>query len=92
MKLEITEPAQNDIRDIANHSRSEFGERQAEIYIQDIYKKLSMLADFPNLGHRRDDIPDGYKALRAAKEHIAVYRIEGETVYIVHRSYSLQRI
>ena len=88
MKLELTELAKEDIRDIASHGRMTHGEQQTEIYIQGIYERLVMLTDFPDIGHVRSDIPAGYKAIKVAASHIAIYRTQGDTVYIVRILYS----
>jgi toxin ParE1/3/4 len=88
MKLNITASAKRDIEDIFTDGFGKHGETQVRSYVQNIYAKLSMLIDFPYLGHGRDDIPDTHRAVRAEKEHIAIYRINNNIVHIVRILYS----
>jgi toxin ParE1/3/4 len=87
MKLNITASAKRDIEDIFTDGLGKQGESQARSYIQNIYAKLHMLLDFPYLGHMRADIPDTHRAIRAEKDHIAVYRIDNDIIHIVRILY-----
>jgi plasmid stabilization system protein ParE len=87
MNLEITEPAQQDFNDILQYGHDTYGERRARDYAASIYSKLYALCDFPNLGHSRNDIPAAYKALRVGDAHIAIYRLDSETVFILRILY-----
>lgn len=65
-----------------------YGEARAISYVQQIYDKLSMLCEFPNLGHTHPDLPRIYLTLKVEKQHIAVYRIDGEVIHIIRIFYS----
>jgi len=88
MKLNITLPAELDIQDILKDGYDDYGEEQAKNYVQNIYKKLQLLIRFPNLGHWRPDIPDTHQAVRVEENHIAIYRVEADTLHIVRILYS----
>jgi plasmid stabilization system protein ParE len=52
-----------------------------------------MLAESPNLGHKRDDLPEGFKAY-PAEQHVIVYQLKEETLYIariLHGSMAFKR-
>ena len=87
MKLNITASAKRDIEDIFADGIRKHGEAQALSHVKNIYAKLNMLPDFPYLGHKRDDIPDTHRAVRAEKDHIAVYRIENDMIHVVRILY-----
>jgi plasmid stabilization system protein ParE len=88
MILIITEPAELDMQDILSDGYKKYGETKAISYAKSIYDKLHLLQEFPNMGHVRNDIPFGYKAIQVEKEHIAVYRVDGQIIYILRILYS----
>jgi toxin ParE1/3/4 len=93
LKLELSTLAKDDLRDIAQYTFTLYGERQVDIYLQALYDGMELLAENPEIGHRRDDIPSGYKSLPIEK-HILVFTIQGESLIIariLHQSRDMQR-
>ena len=63
LKLELSSLAKDDLRDIAQYTFTRYGEQQVDIYLQALYDGMELLMENPEIGHRRDDIPESYKSL-----------------------------
>ena len=81
LKLEISEPAKDDLRDIAQYTFIRHGERQVDIYLQALYEGMELLTQNPQIGHRGDDIPEGYETLNIRK-HILVFSVKDDSIVI----------
>jgi toxin ParE1/3/4 len=93
LKLELSALAKDDLRDIAQYTFTRYGERQMDIYLQALYDGMKLLTGNPEIGHRRDDIPEGYKSLIVEK-HVLIFAIQFESVIIariLHQSRDMQR-
>lgn len=93
LKLKLSALAKDDLRDIAQYTFTRYGERQVDIYLQALYDGMELLAENPEIGHRRDDIPKGYKSL-VIEKHILIFTVQGESVIIIrilHQSRNMQR-
>jgi toxin ParE1/3/4 len=80
-KIELSEGAKADIRDIVSYTQKKYGEQQARKYVALLHHHMELLADMPHLGHSRSDIPIDYKAEVAGK-HIIVFTKRAETIFI----------
>jgi toxin ParE1/3/4 len=81
-ELILSGEAYDDLVDIQNYTYAEFGEQQWKEYNDVLDKAFRQLMDHPLSGHFRDDVPPQYKALSAG-EHVIIYRIEKEIVYVI---------
>ncbi len=80
--LHISERAQRDYKKIQRYTRNLYGKEQVLKYASMLKECFEKITNNPMLGHRRPDIPQTYKVYSAG-EHIIVYRVEGQTVYVV---------
>jgi toxin ParE1/3/4 len=93
LKLELSALAKDDLRDIAQYTFTHYGERQVDIYLQALYSGMELLTENPEIGHRRDDIPEGYKILIVEK-HVLIFTVQGDSVIIariLHQSRDMKR-
>ena len=80
--LELSEEAEDDIRDIQQYTFDTYGEQQVFIYKTKLDDALKTILHNPRLGHKRSDIPSEYDAYLAG-EHIIVFRVEKKIIYVV---------
>ena len=80
--LFLTPEAQSDITDILNYTIDIWGEKQAEIYADLLYKGMSLLCESPYLGKERDDILPGYRIWRV-EQHFAIYKVETGLISVI---------
>lgn len=55
-QFRLTEPAIKDIEQIANYIAKQAGLQQSEYFLSKLDRKFAKIAQFPNLGRRRDEI------------------------------------
>ncbi|MEH2060007.1 MAG: type II toxin-antitoxin system RelE/ParE family toxin [Nostoc sp.] len=80
--LYLSERAKRDYKKIQRYTRDTYGREQVLKYASLLKVCLEKITDNPMLGHWRADIPKTYKAYSAG-EHIIIYRVEGQTVYVI---------
>ncbi len=80
--LHISARAQRDYKKIQRYTRDSYGKEQVLKYAALLKGCFEKITDNPMLGHWRPDIPRTHKAYNAG-EHIIVYRVEDQTVYVV---------
>ncbi len=73
-KIRLTRAAEQDLEDIWLYTRSEWGEIQANHYLE--------LIDNPTIGKARPDIKIGYRALQVQK-HIIFYCLNAEFIDVI---------
>ena len=66
--------AEEDLKDIWLYSFRNWGETQADYYLQQLDARLQRLVDNPKLGKPRDSIRLGYRSIQVNR-HIAYYQI-----------------
>ena len=79
--LELSLLAEGDLEDIAQYTHKKHGEEHIDIYFSALAHGMSLIAENPDMGHVRDDIPEPYKAIQI-EHHIIIYLKKEETVYI----------
>jgi plasmid stabilization system protein ParE len=79
LKIELTQAAQNDARQIYVRSAVDFGLNQAKAYRADITRAATLLADFPGVGTKT---PSGARTYRV-KSHRLIYKASGDTLLIL---------
>jgi toxin ParE1/3/4 len=77
----LTEPAIQDIEQIADYIAQRSGLDQADRFIDKLNNKLVKIAQFPNLGRARDEILPGIRSL-SIEQYLILYLPIGENVEI----------
>lgn len=79
--LRLSREARADLQQVYLQGIETFGSRQADDYIEGLFAKLDLLADFPRLGAARPELsPDAHVIFY--KSHAILYRIDGEAVFV----------
>lgn len=98
MKCQISEPARQDISDIADRSLAQFGTTQTVSMLEAIDSALDMLAEEPGIGHVREDLSPPDRRLRywtVLRRFVIVYRDDVapiEILRVLHGSRDLRNI
>lgn len=79
----LTKRAESDLIEIARYTLREWGSKQRERYIQEIFGLFSEIAEAPNLSQNRDDIRPDLKSRRHKNTHTVYFRVEGGVVQIL---------
>lgn len=79
----LTPRAESDLIEIARYTRREWGERQRDKYIRELFDLFATIAETPALSLNRDDVRPDLKSRRHKKTHTVFYRIEADTVQIL---------
>lgn len=82
-KFTLSKRADRAVADIYRDTLREWGERQADKYIDGLEGCLQLLADSPGLGRKCDDIKAGYQRFEYER-HIIFYRTRKSDIFIVH--------
>jgi toxin ParE1/3/4 len=101
-RVRLAEQAERDLLDIAHWTVANFGQRQAEQYMDTISLAIESLIDGPDvLGARaREELAPGVRTLHAARlsrkaRHFVVFRISGpqtlDVLRVLHDSMELSR-
>ncbi|BAZ02489.1 plasmid stabilization system protein [Tolypothrix tenuis PCC 7101] len=61
-KFRLTQPAIQDIEQIADYIARESGLVQSELFLSQLDAKFTKIAQFPNLGRKRDEILPGLRS------------------------------
>lgn len=77
-RLELTEPAQEDYRDLLSFTLQTWGEEQLAKYKRKINDALQTITDNPRIGHKRHGL-----MIYHAGRHKIYYRIETTTIYVL---------
>lgn len=80
--LKLTPKARQDFIDILRYTGEIWGQDQLLNYRDKINSALQLIADNPQLGHRRDDLPTTHLAYLVGS-HIIVYRIVADSIGVV---------
>ncbi|MCP5007786.1 MAG: type II toxin-antitoxin system RelE/ParE family toxin, partial [Planctomycetes bacterium] len=75
--LELSSFAQLDIEDILQYTFVNHGLMQVDKYLNTLMQAMVLISENSNIGHKRDDLPDNYKAWSVEK-HIIVYKLKGQ--------------
>ena len=70
--LELSESAKQDLRDIAQYTYTNYGKVQMKKNLELIDRKFSFIAENPDIGHFRDDLPEKCNAF-SRKKNILSY-------------------
>ncbi|WP_293337031.1 type II toxin-antitoxin system RelE/ParE family toxin [Microcoleus sp. CAWBG58] len=62
-KFRLTQPAIQDIEQIADYIASQSGLDKADYFLSKLDERFAKIAQFPNLGRQRDEILPGLRSL-----------------------------
>jgi toxin ParE1/3/4 len=74
--------ARTDYTDIMLYTLQQWGAEQRATYSRQLTAALNNLADFSELGEKRDDISSGLRSWHA-EQHVIYYRVTLRTVRVV---------
>ncbi|WP_407160043.1 type II toxin-antitoxin system RelE/ParE family toxin [Bradyrhizobium sp. STM 3557] len=77
----ITSRARANLIGIFDYTEANFGAYQAEAYYAGLIRSFGLLADFPAIGQRADELREGLRRFRF-QAHIIFYTVEDDTVEI----------
>ena len=86
MKSVITELAKDQIRQIAKYIRKEFGKDRRDEFMKEVQQMRRLIEDSPNIGPIEPLLAERAVMYRSyVMNHLdkIVYRIDGDTIYIV---------
>ena len=89
----LSKEAQDDLINIKNYSRMNWGDQQTQEYLSEIKDSLEKLFISPELGKMRDEIIEGLRSLGVGR-HIIFYRLcktEIEVARILHKRMDVTR-
>ena len=84
-KLVYLTPAEQDLKEIVKFHLNRVGVQSARAIYQEIRKTILRLRDFPLLGQIHPDpllAAENYRKLVLTDTYVAVYKVDGDTVYI----------
>ena len=84
-KLVYLTPAEQDLKEIVKFHLNRVGLQSARAIYQEIRKTILRLRDFPLLGQIHPDpllAAENYRKLVLTDTYVAVYKVDGDTVYI----------
>lgn len=88
LKIVQTVLAEQDLTDIWVYTSEEWSLAQADTYLDEIASVILTLTEHPRLGHARDDLKKGYRAL-PTNQHIVFYKVledEIQIIRVLHKS------
>lgn len=80
-QFRLTAPAIQDIEQIADYIARESGLVQSELFLSKLDAKFAKIAQFPNLGRKRDEILPGIRSL-SIDNYLILYMPVGQDVEI----------
>jgi len=86
MIFELSKRARSDIKNIARYTIENFGNAQAEEYLEGLYRSFELLVDNPKLG--REWKPG--KRRYIYRMHYIYYRLGADSVFVTHVRHSIQ--
>ena len=74
--------AESDLLDIWDYSFGEWGEDQADKYLDELNESIKLLAKNPEMGGKRHYVRDGYRVLFAGS-HAVYYTITPSAIHVI---------
>lgn len=80
--------AEADIEAIVDYTKTEYGERQAKRYVEEILRQVAFAAEFPGIGSEAVGLPAEYRKVRSGLHRVIYRHTEHEliVVRIIHAS------
>lgn len=73
--------AQNDLTAIFEYTIQQWGDNQADKYLEQIQNGLSKIQNNPNIGRVRTDISDRHRSILVEK-HIIIYIMQNNQIFV----------
>jgi toxin ParE1/3/4 len=80
--IHVHESAESDLIGIWRYTCEQWGELQADKYLDELDSGIRKLADNPESGMRRDFVREGYRVLFVGS-HAVYYTVTPDTVHII---------
>jgi toxin ParE1/3/4 len=80
--VKLSPRARQDIVDILRYTGESWGQNQLLVYRDKLKDALTAIAENPEIGQHRDDLPSTHSAYLVGS-HIIIYRIIGNSIGIV---------
>lgn len=74
--------AEEELGQIAEYTKSEWGEAQAKRYVADLRRQIEFVAEFPGAGSPAIGLPPQYRKIRSGS-HRAIYRCTNFQLIVV---------
>lgn len=81
-RIHVRESAESDLIDVWRYSFEEWGEVQADKYLDELGGGISKLAINPEIGIKRDYVREGYRVLFVGS-HAVYYTVTPDAVHVV---------
>jgi toxin ParE1/3/4 len=81
-KILLSPLAERDLTGIWHYSLGQWGEAQADQYLDDLDEGIQRVAGNPEMGASRDHVRQGYRVL-FIKSHAIYYKITSNAIHIV---------
>ena|SRR5690242_17690182 len=82
MRLELSEKADSDLREIYKYSYRQFGDAQAERYYESLWTCFRLIADNPHLGRPRSEFQPPARS-HHHKNHVIFYDVYDDRIVII---------
>lgn len=79
----LTRTAADDIAEIEDYTARQWGDEQADRYINALFDAFQALAANPDIGRRRADVPPPYRVLGVGS-HLIIYRTIDSRVEVLN--------
>lgn len=80
--VDLSPEARRDMRDIARYTTREWGEAQAERYVEQLAEAFARIGRYPEIGVRREEIDQGLRSL-PVQNHVVYYEILSDAVLVL---------
>jgi toxin ParE1/3/4 len=90
-EFRITIRARANLVEIYEYTESSFGAYQADAYYAGLIRTFGLLADFPGIGQRADELREGLRRFRF-QAHVVFYTMQPEIVEIRAILHAAQQI
>lgn len=70
------------MRSIADYTEAEYGAIQAKRYIEDIWRALGLVAEFPSIGSEAVGLPVQYRKIVSGM-HRLIYRHNDDAIVVI---------
>lgn len=82
MAWRTTESAEVDLGEIERYGTTTYGRLAAELYVDDLFAALDLLAINPRMVRERSELGEGLRLYRF-RAHYVLYRIDDEDILVV---------
>jgi toxin ParE1/3/4 len=82
-RVGLSEPAQDDLKNIGDYTRAVWGETQRRAYLDAFRNVFKALGLMPKMGLSRDDLAPGVRSILSG-HHVILYEEKPEIIEILH--------